>query len=115
MTRFERSEAIVNWLVVGTALAAVIFCAYRYLYVKEYYFIVEADCDSSKELCYMRSCDQGECPPNGLSEYKRYSINAADFAKCTDNSCQRECQSGSISCLEIACDANVDACSTSQQ
>ena len=97
---------VLFFAVIGTSF-------YKYFYTKNYDYLVEASCDTSIESCFFRDCtNPDDCPPNGLSEYKAYYVNAADFAQCADNSCKAECEAGSISCTPIACDESVgDTCS----
>jgi hypothetical protein len=85
---------------------------YHYFVNQDYDFLVEVRCDSNEETCYSRDCSNpDDCPPNGLSVYKQYSINALDFRKCSDNSCEKECKSGSVKCTEIVCgNADEDVC-----
>lgn len=84
-----------------------------YYFDKNYIFSVEAPCDITSELCYVRDCEADYCPPNGLSEYKIYNLRASDFAKCEDNSCSTECASGAIECTEVSCgEYEEDQCST---
>lgn len=86
---------------------------YKYYYSKNYYFLIEAECDSSKENCYLRDCSiTDECPPNGYSTYKQYYVKAFDFLNCADNSCSIECKEKIITCLEIPCgDSDQGICS----
>lgn len=87
---------------------------YRYLYTKDYDYLVEASCDPVIEQCFVRDCenDPDSCPPNGLSLYKQYYVKAYDFPQCSDNSCQIQCESGAIQCEIIACDVEAgDECS----
>lgn len=76
---------------------------YRYYYTQNYDYIVEAPCDPAKEVCYTRDCSSDECPPNGLSNYKVFSVKAYDFPKCSDNSCEKECEKGMIACVSVPC------------
>lgn len=79
---------------------------------KNYAFIVELPCDSGETSCFVRQCDvEGECPPNELEQYRMFSVNAADFEQCTDNSCVPKCTEGLIECEEILCDESIgDVC-----
>ena len=83
----------------------------KYYYTKNYDYIIETPCDPSKEACYTRDCSAEECPPNGLSNYKVFSVKAYDFAKCSDNSCKKECEGGLIVCVAIPCgESESDSC-----
>lgn len=87
---------------------------YKYLYTKNYDYLIEASCDSTIEQCFVRDCenDPDSCPPNSLSVYTQYYVNAEDFNHCADNSCQKECESGAIQCERIMCDTEAgDSCS----
>jgi hypothetical protein len=92
-------------------ILAVIAGAYdKYFYTKNYDFFVEAPCDPLKNVCFIRDCDDG-CPPNGLEEYRVFTLSASDFNFCKDNSCLDECTSGSITCEETMCgDSEEDEC-----
>ena len=80
----------------------VAICSFaRYIYAKSYIYHVEMACDSTKESCYTRDCSD-HCPPNGLSEYKIYSINASNFKYCTNNSCSNICEA-THKCTKIEC------------
>ena len=76
---------------------------YTHLYAQDLVFLVEMGCDPSTQQCYTRDCSTEECPPNGLSEYRVFSVNAEQFAQCTDNSCADICAAGNDSCQEIPC------------
>ena len=94
-------------------LVATIFRGmYVYYVSKEYYYVVEAFCDSASEKCFERDCSvQDDCPPNGLSIYKKYFIKAHDFATCTDNSCANVCAQTQGICAQIICGADpTDIC-----
>ena len=81
----------------------------RFIFAKSYIYHVEIPCDSTNEICYTRSCDD-YCPPNGLGEYKVYSITASDFKYCTNNSCANICES-TQKCKKIECNSeNGDSC-----
>ncbi len=76
---------------------------YKYFYTKNYDYLVEATCDPNAGKCFYRDCENNpdSCPPNNLSYYKEYYVKAYDFPKCSDNSCQTECENGTISCKMI--------------
>ncbi len=79
----------------------------KYIYAEDYFFYVEAPCNSDSQTCFVRDCDD-YCPPNELEEYKTYLIKAEHFSNCTDNSCVNICEEGATSnlCEEIEC--NID-------
>ncbi len=108
----NRSNAILVTLFIISFALAIGASYYRYFYTKDYDYLVEASCDPLTEGCHYRSCENADdCPPNQLSVYKVYHVNAGDFARCADNSCKQECESGAIACEPIACDADAgDTC-----
>lgn len=86
---------------------------YKFYLTKNYNYIIEQNCDDSKNICFIRNCDDDECPPNGLTKYRQFYIKAEDFKLCEDNSCEIECLNGQINCEEIECDVNLgDDCSS---
>lgn len=109
----EGEEKKSNWFLwlIGISCLVVIFVAfYFFYYKKDYNFIVEVACDTSKETCFQRDCSNpDDCPPNGLSDFKRYSLNANDFKICGNENCTEVCESGSIKCQPIKCTENLDA------
>lgn len=87
---------------------------YKFYYLKNYEYLVEAPCDPDSEVCFQRDCETSpdDCPPNGLSDYKQFHVTAKDFFKCSDDSCVMECSSGAIDCEQILCgDSPEDMCS----
>ncbi|HVU06203.1 MAG TPA: hypothetical protein VHE10_00165 [Candidatus Paceibacterota bacterium] len=101
-------------------LAAMVLSAiganfYTFYYEKDYDFLVEAPCDASAHTCFVRECDDGDCPPNDLSSYREFHVKAADFGSCADDTCAAECESGKMACEERICDtAAGDACSSAE-
>lgn len=92
------------WLIGISCFVAIILSFYFFYFKKDYDFIVEVTCDSAKEQCFQRDCSKpGNCPPNGLSDFKRYSLNAGDFKMCENEDCASVCETGSIKCAPIAC------------
>ena len=92
------------WLIGISCLVTVVATFYFFYYKKDYDFIVEVACDTSKETCFQRDCSNpDDCPPNGLSDFKRYSLQAADFAMCENEDCASICETGSIKCEPIEC------------
>jgi hypothetical protein len=85
---------------------------YRYIYTKQYTFLVEAPCDATLEKCFHRACETSDdCPPNNLSVYKKYTLSGKDFSQCSDNSCKQECESNQIACSVVLCNESVgDTC-----
>ncbi|MCX6752557.1 MAG: hypothetical protein NTZ87_03630 [Candidatus Nomurabacteria bacterium] len=108
-----------NWFLwlIGISCAVAIFCAFYFFYYKEdYSFVVEVACDPLKEVCFQRDCSNpDDCPPNDLSSFKRFSLNASDFKKCANEDCTSVCETGAIKCEPVKCVENSDAgesCST---
>ncbi len=86
---------------------------YHFFYAKNFDYLIEASCDPASEVCFFRDCenDPDSCPPNELSYYKSYYVNAGDFAECSNNSCSPECETGTIACTLIPCgEAEEDVC-----
>ncbi len=46
--------SIVLWIIIILVLAAIAGTAYKFLYLKDYDFVVEAACDPSSENCVFR-------------------------------------------------------------
>lgn len=85
------------------SLFLVVFSSIYNLFIrKDYDFLVETSCDSSKEICFYRDCETGECPPNELSFYKQYHMRAYDFDKCENEDCTLFCTT-SNKCEPIVC------------
>lgn len=75
-----------------------------FYYGKKFNFIVETSCDKSKETCFYRDCSiEGYCPPNNLSYYKTFIIEADDFNKCQNEDCTDFCQREMIKCEQVSC------------
>lgn len=96
------------WLVftlVGGCIVSVIFCLYFFFIQKQYNYLIETECNPEKEECFVRDCESedSDCPPNGFSYYKKYSISAKDFKMCPEENCQALCESGGSSCVQTKC------------
>ena len=103
----DRSDKLLLSLVLLLLVVTFAATAWPFLYDKQYVFLVEAECNPATETCFYRDCSNpDDCPPNGLEEYKTYTVSANEFEMCTDNSCAAECASGVISCEEIVCGAS---------
>lgn len=105
----EKSNNIFLRLVITSSIS-VIFLSFLFFYFeKSYNFIVESPCDPSHGTCFIRDCSvKGDCPPNNLSTFKRYSLNANDFKSCNNEDCTNACESGAIKCKPIECTENLD-------
>lgn len=94
---------------IGGCVAVIATSFYFFYYKKDYDFIVEVPCDSTKETCFVRDCSEADvCPPNNLSSFKRYSLKAADFKMCTNEDCTQVCETGAIKCELQACVEDVE-------
>ncbi len=92
------------WLVGLSCFIAIIGTFYFFYYQKNYNFVVEVACDTNKEVCFQRDCTNPDnCPPNELSNFKRYSLKAGDFNKCENEDCTNACETGTIKCEPIEC------------
>ncbi|HRH22526.1 MAG TPA: hypothetical protein PLB51_00840 [Candidatus Paceibacterota bacterium] len=108
----EKSDKIFLWIIGLSVVAVILATGYNFLFVQKYNFYVEAPCDPATQTCFERDCSEVDaCPPNNLSTYRAFYIQAGDFSRCEDNSCLKECTSGTLSCEEIVCgDADEDIC-----
>jgi hypothetical protein len=105
----KKSNNWLLWALTGCCAAAIIISFYFFYYKKDYNFIVEVPCDVSRETCFQRDCsDPTNCPPNGLSDFKRYSLNANDFKMCANEDCTKACENGIIKCQAVTCTENLD-------
>lgn len=83
---------------------SIILSFYLYLIKKDYDFIVETECNPTVEMCFYRDCSNpDDCPPNNLTYYKKFILNANDYNKCVNENCTQVCKSGYIECREIKC------------
>jgi hypothetical protein len=114
MTTTDKSTSVKIYIAFIIALTlVVIFSAYaRYIFAKDYYFLIEATCDPNIENCQIRDCDD-YCPPNELDIYKTYRMSAKYFDQCEDNSCSNICQVSTTSnlCELMLCDEDESECS----
>jgi len=101
-------EKIIVWFSTFLVISAILACAYLFFYKKSYDFTVEAPCSKSTATCFVRQCDNEECPPNQLEEYRVFKLTAADFPKCSNDSCLNECLMGDIRCTEVVCGESAD-------
>jgi hypothetical protein len=109
----DKWDKIFLWILALSVVAVIAATAYKFLFAKDYDFVLEAPCDPSTNTCFTRDCSNpDDCPPNGLENYRIFNVKASDFGKCADNSCLNECLSGKISCTETKCgESEEDACS----
>ena len=103
--------------ITAVCVALVFLTAYsKYIFAKDYDFILEAPCNPEIEVCFVRDCDD-YCPPNELDTYTIYKIPASAYESCTTNSCQNICQNPKTSglCEKINCQIeDGDDCSDTQ-
>lgn len=92
----------ITYLFIITLVSVVIFSLHRYYWIGDYAFLIETPCDPTVEKCQYRACDKDwkKCLPNKLSYYKSYIINADDFRRCEDNTCEIECVTSKIKCIQ---------------
>jgi len=108
----EKERDSNSWLVqalIGCSIVAILVSFYFFYYKKDYNFIVEVPCNTLQETCFQRDCSSlGDCPPNNLSVFKRYSLNANDFKACENEDCTNACEGGEIKCELIKCTENLE-------
>lgn len=92
-------------LIIFISCAAIIAFAFYNFYInKNYQFFVETKCDNSKDTCFYRDCSiEGECPPDNLSYFKKFTISASDANFCSSEDCTAPCESKTIQCEETIC------------
>lgn len=96
-----------------TTLGLVIAFSFLRFYVfKNYDIIIETECNPETGNCFTRDCESEDCPPNGLSNYKKYIIKGFQFDKCDHaGNCAKFC-SNIKNCEPIECDTEAgDLCS----
>lgn len=92
---------------VGSAVLAIAASWYYHRVSDDFVFMVEAACDPSQNICYVRDCDEEYCPPNGLDTFRIFNIPAKAFERCEDNSCENLClREDPGICEELICDPN---------
>ncbi len=101
------SHTVVQWFFALTALCALAASVWIYFIQKDYTFIVEIPCDPLVNECFVRDCEAGDCPPEGLSSYREFAVPAALFDSCTTATCENVCLSGSA-CEEHYCREQTD-------
>lgn len=96
-----------NWFLflIGLCCLVVIVVSFYFFYFKkDYDFIVETACDPTAEECFHRDCtNSSDCPPNGLSDFKRYSLSANNYEMCINEDCTLFCESEESKCENIQC------------
>jgi len=95
------------WLIGVSCLAVIVGAFFSFYFQKDYDFIIEVSCNPIEETCFQRDCsDPNNCPPNGFSLFKRYSLRASDFQLCENEYCASACANGIIKCEQIECEEN---------
>ena len=95
------------WLIGLSCLAVIVSSFYSLYFKKNYEFVVETSCNPEVDICFERDCtNPDDCPPNGLSDFKRYKLNAGDFSKCENEDCTLACETGLINCTQVTCVAD---------
>ena len=98
------SERNFHWLLLASALLVIVCSFNKYWLQEDYTFLVEGTCDPRESVCYSRDCSNADdCPPNGFSTYKVYSLPATHFSSCSDNACTNLCNDTDPMCVEIPC------------
>lgn len=100
----KKENNIFLYVLLGLCFVAIAASFYFFYFKKDYDFVVEVACNPETETCIQRDCSNpDDCPPNGLSDFKRYTLNAGDFEMCENEDCENACESGSIKCEPIEC------------
>jgi hypothetical protein len=114
----KKQHNIFLYILLAGIVIAIISSFYFFYFKKDFDFIVETTCDPNKEQCFERDCtNPDDCPPNGLSEFKRYTLNANDFKYCQNEDCTFACESAQIKCTNVPCVEDVEmgeSCSQNQ-
>ena len=98
------------WLIGVSCLVVILVSFCSFYFKKNYNFIVETACDTSKEECFQRDCaNPDDCPPNGLSDFKRFSLKASDFQYCQNEDCTMICENRAIKCAPVKCVQDLEA------
>lgn len=85
-------------------LVAASFSYVNYYEDKDFVMNLESSCNPETESCFYRSCEEEECPPNGLELYKYLDVKASFFETCSENSCTQECINSPENCDFTYCD-----------
>lgn len=103
----------INTLFLSGFFVAIVASFVRYYNLKEFLVHIEVPCDPLVEKCFYRDCENSlDCPPNGLSNYRQFSLSGAVFASCNDiDGCSEVCKQSGGPCTEIVCgETNDDVC-----
>lgn len=100
----KKENNVFLYLLLGGCLITIVTSFYFFYFKKDYQFIVETSCNPEKETCFQRDCSNpDDCPPDRLSNFKRFTLNAGDFKFCEKEDCTQVCEKGVISCTQIEC------------
>lgn len=109
---YKGKKILENWFIQLLLLCVFLAIAssfYFFFFKKDYNFLVEVPCDATKEVCFQRDCtNPDDCPPNGLTSFKRYNLKASDFKYCENEDCTLACESEQIQCEKIECVEDVE-------
>jgi hypothetical protein len=90
-------------LLLGLAIvSAMLFSFYKFYYLKDFTLHIMAPCDSEKESCFMRDCEDSDvrCEGQAAISYKIVVKNARNASKCL----------ASEACSPISCELNERDC-----
>jgi hypothetical protein len=107
-------NSVLTTLIALSIVAVLISSAWHYLVEKDYFFLVESDCDPELETCHYRDCSiEDDCPLGELEYYELNRISAYDFSQCSNITCAMECDTGTLECENIPCEeSSGDICSS---
>lgn len=105
----KTSVPVILWILIISVIIVLGQSIYKNYILRDYTFYVEAQCDTSANECYVRSCEvEGDCPPNNLETYRAFELPASEFQYCSDNSCLNICPSEEHLCEELLCSDQED-------
>lgn len=86
-------------LVISLFVIVVASNYYHFIYTKNYEYLVKVDCNPLETECFSNSCDDGGgvCGDD-ITYYNNYFINANNFYKCNNISCDNVCSKTSSIC-----------------
>jgi len=101
----EKKHNLFLYVLLALVFVAIVSSFYFFYLKKDYDFIVETECNPEIEMCFFRDCEHSldGCPPNNLSYYNQYTINANDFQSCANEDCSYVCSNNIISCIKTEC------------
>ena len=103
-TKTENKHNIFLYFIFACCFIVIASSFYFFYLKKDFQFLIETTCDKNKEQCFERDCtNPDDCPLNGLSVFKRYSLKASDFKYCENEDCTLACETGKVKCTQIKC------------